>query len=88
MNGRTQQFAQSIGRWLEAHLWIGLALGASKVAHQDQLSTAIDHGFDRRQRHFDATVVCDFQVVVQRDVKVDSHENGFGCDVDIVNVFL
>jgi len=58
------------------------------VAHQDQLSTAIDHGFDRRQRHFDATVVCDFQVVVQRDVKVDSHENGFGCDVDIVDVFL
>ena len=55
------------------------------MTHQDQLSTAIKNRLDAGQRHFDTAIVSDLQIVIKRDVEVDSHEYGFGGDVGIGN---
>ena len=88
MNWTTENFFQANRDGLQAELGIfgGIfPLRATKVAHQNHPSTAIQHGFDRRKSFGDAAIVGDLKLVIERDVKIASHENGFARDVDVGN---
>ena len=67
---------QIVGDGLQAEfLFIALAAGAAKMAHQNQSSALFQNVFDRRQSGLDAGIVRDDLLVVQRNVEVNAHHN-------------
>jgi hypothetical protein len=77
------ELRQARGDGLEAHLGIGLALGAAQVRGQDELGAAAQEVGDGGQRGFDALVVADGAVVIDGDVEVHPQEDGLALDVEV-----
>ena len=65
-----------------------IATGASKIAHQNQTSAAINHTLDARQRHPHAAIIGDGLRLVQRHVEVNPHQDRFASNVNLIDRFL
>src|SRR4051812_33177566 len=70
-----EQYAQALGRRLEAHLWIRLAFWTAEMRGEDQLGAALQRVFDGGQRLADTCVIGDPPTIVERNIKIDTHED-------------
>ena len=55
------------------------------MAHQNHASATIENRFDGRKCFRNPTIVGDSQLVIQRNIKIASHKNGFACDIHVGN---
>ena len=58
------------------------------MAHQDQPSTPINDTLDAGKRHPYPAVIGDFLGFIQRNVEIDSHQDCFASNVNLVDCFL
>ena len=79
-----EQDAQAFGHRLQAHLGIGLALGASQMRGEDEARAMPQRELNAGQRLADASVV-HHAAVVERDVEIDPHENALVVQRKITN---
>ena len=87
-DGLSQQFRQSLRNRCQAVFRLGLVGRASQMTHQDRRSTSLEDRTNRRQGHFDPTVIGDLPVVIQRDIEIHADEYGLALDIDVHNRFF
>jgi hypothetical protein len=83
--GLAQELPEALGGGCETHLRIRFTFGAPKVAHKNELSAAINHRLDRRKGHLDTSVVRNLEILIERDVEIDSHQYGLAIYIYIRN---
>ena len=79
-----QKHAQAFGHRFEAHLGIGLALGAAEMGDQDQSGAVAQGILNGRQSFADASVVHD-AAVFERDVEVNAHQDAVIAEREIAD---
>ncbi len=79
-----EQHAQALGNRLQAHLWIGFALGSSEMRSENETRTVAQSVLDRGQSFADAGVIHD-AAIVERDVEVHAHEDAVIVEGQIAN---
>ena len=77
VNGSIDQLAETDRDGFERVFRIRRGLGAPEVGHEDDLRPGLDEVFDRRDGRGDAGVVGDLELVVERHVEIDAHEDAF-----------
>ncbi len=58
------------------------------MADQDQPPAALDHRANAGQSHFDPAVIRNLQVIVERDIEVDPHQDTLSLYVHIFDRFF
>lgn len=54
------EFAEACSGWAKSEFWFGaFSFGAAEVAHEDQLATSVQNGFDGWDCHSDPSIVGD-----------------------------
>ncbi len=82
-----QQFGQSAGGRLERIPRLRAAFGTAEMAHENEAAAAIQDAFNRRKRLGNAAVIGDPRTV-QRDIKIDPHQNFFAFYVNVGDCFF
>ena len=83
-----QEFLQSSGHGLEAHLGIDLALGAAQMGAQDDGGIVLQQITDGGQSAADADIIGDLAVLIQRHVEIAAQEDFLSGHVDVLDRFF
>ena len=83
-----KQLTEPFGSGGKRELFVGLALGPTKVTGQDELAVAVQNRLDAGQGQTNAAVVSNVALIIQGDIEVDAHKNALAGDVDVCYRFF
>ncbi len=85
LNGLAEQFGEACGSRFQAELRGGLSFGTAQVAHQNELAAAVKNRLDCRQSKPNSPIVGNVLLIVERNIEIDTHQNGFASYVGVRN---
>ncbi len=88
-DGLSQHLGQAGSGRCQAELGLkARPCGTAHMAHQNQFAASVDHALDAGQRHSNAAIISDFLSFIQRHIEVDSHQDCFASNVNLVDRFF
>ena len=83
------KLSETLRNGLQAKFLVFLPLRTTEVgAENDSLGSFIQSFLDCRDGAFDPLVISDMTLLIERNIKVDPHQNSLSCHVDVVQNLL